>query len=167
MKYPDSAPPLASSSTTQSTPRPNRVRPSVRTICLETIHKRYPYYTPRNDWEILLLSSGPYEGDPSGMHEFIDGVLTHEMTVLRAIWTSRLRSRRKCWMARPIPPEGVRLPLLGTHDVLTPLFPAQAALWRARRLRTVHPEEQVIHPTLPRLGEIQGVLPRLYVHRNG
>ncbi|KAI0759386.1 hypothetical protein BD413DRAFT_607578 [Trametes elegans] len=39
------------------------------------VQRAYPYYTPRDDFEILVLSSGGYNGPPSGIVKYIDGAL--------------------------------------------------------------------------------------------
>ncbi|KAH9847608.1 hypothetical protein C2E23DRAFT_741366, partial [Lenzites betulinus] len=37
----------------------------VRDVYIETVRKLHPYYTPKNDYELLLLSGGIYKGTPT------------------------------------------------------------------------------------------------------
>ncbi|OJT06186.1 hypothetical protein TRAPUB_2969 [Trametes pubescens] len=47
----------------------------MREVAEKTIRKHYPYFTPRNDWEVLYLSSVPYSGSEAGLYERLDNYL--------------------------------------------------------------------------------------------
>ncbi|KAI0759373.1 hypothetical protein BD413DRAFT_597893 [Trametes elegans] len=49
----------------------SRLRP-VRDILLQVVRKTYPYYTPKDDLELLSLSNGRYKGPPSGIQRFLE-----------------------------------------------------------------------------------------------
>ncbi|KAI0629986.1 hypothetical protein C8Q77DRAFT_1139751 [Trametes polyzona] len=81
--FPSSSDTLTSSRTPSSTPSsssissppPQSTRPvlTMRDIAMEVIRKKYPYFTPRNDWELLYLRSAPYRGtDPEGLYQLLD-----------------------------------------------------------------------------------------------
>ncbi|OJT03899.1 hypothetical protein TRAPUB_8960 [Trametes pubescens] len=66
--------------TTKSTPparstRPTRPLHTIRELAEKTIRKHYPYFTPRNDWEVLYLSDVPYSGSEAGLYEQLDNHL--------------------------------------------------------------------------------------------
>ncbi|KAI0759379.1 hypothetical protein BD413DRAFT_617837 [Trametes elegans] len=64
-----SATPHTAGSST-SPPARSRLRP-MRDIFLQLVRKTYPYYTPKDDLELMSLSSGRYEGPPSGIEQFL------------------------------------------------------------------------------------------------
>ncbi|KAH9855903.1 hypothetical protein C2E23DRAFT_866509 [Lenzites betulinus] len=47
-------------------------RETVRDIVLEGIRERYPFYTPKNDWEIMCLNDGYYKGGPEGIAAYLE-----------------------------------------------------------------------------------------------
>ncbi|KAI0373771.1 hypothetical protein BV20DRAFT_675276 [Pilatotrama ljubarskyi] len=52
---------------------------TIRDLSLRVIRNKYPYFTPRNDWEILLLSSALYKGAPDGIYNYLDSKLASEL----------------------------------------------------------------------------------------
>ncbi len=52
---------------------------TMREVAEKTIRKHYPYFTPRNDWEVLYLSSVPYSGSEAGLYERLDNYLALEI----------------------------------------------------------------------------------------
>ncbi|KAI0629984.1 hypothetical protein C8Q77DRAFT_1064812 [Trametes polyzona] len=57
----------------------------MREISMEAIRIHYPFYKPRNDWEVLYLSSAPYRGtDLKGLRQFLDEHLKHELQSCRS-----------------------------------------------------------------------------------
>ncbi|KAI0759370.1 hypothetical protein BD413DRAFT_607573 [Trametes elegans] len=76
-----SRPPSQEKSGTSTSPSPTPVPAvhgshSVRVLSLDAVKNKYPYFTPRNDWDLLFLSGGPYKGPPSGLGEYLDGCLS-------------------------------------------------------------------------------------------
>ncbi|KAI0759374.1 hypothetical protein BD413DRAFT_276027 [Trametes elegans] len=45
----------------------DRLKP-VRDVMLQLARRSYPYYTPKDDLEILLLGGGSHKGPESGTH---------------------------------------------------------------------------------------------------
>lgn len=71
----DSSTSLLSSTSAPSSPSaaPARTpRETLRDVYLETAQELYPYYTPKNDFEILVLSGGSYRGVAS-----LEGIMQH------------------------------------------------------------------------------------------
>ncbi|EIW52414.1 uncharacterized protein TRAVEDRAFT_53837 [Trametes versicolor FP-101664 SS1] len=71
---------VAGTPSTSSTPPSQSTRPTkrlhtMREVAMKTIRKHYPYFTPRNDWEVLYLSSAPYSGSEAGLYERLDNYL--------------------------------------------------------------------------------------------
>ncbi|KAI0354796.1 hypothetical protein OH77DRAFT_1425381 [Trametes cingulata] len=59
--------------------RAARAPHTIRDLSLRVIRKKYPYFTPRNDWELLLLSNAPYTGQPQGIYKFLESELAYEL----------------------------------------------------------------------------------------
>ncbi|KAI0354797.1 hypothetical protein OH77DRAFT_1504486 [Trametes cingulata] len=59
--------------------RSSRAPNTIRDLSLRVIRNKYPYFTPRNDWEILLLSSALYKGAPDGIYKYLDTKLASEL----------------------------------------------------------------------------------------
>ncbi|KAH9850396.1 hypothetical protein C2E23DRAFT_309043 [Lenzites betulinus] len=72
-------------------------RDTLRAVYLETVRELYPYYTPKNDFEILLLSGGNYKGVASleGIMQHIDKQMKSSITLRRGTRESVLRSATK------------------------------------------------------------------------
>ncbi|EIW52404.1 uncharacterized protein TRAVEDRAFT_53826 [Trametes versicolor FP-101664 SS1] len=51
----------------------------MRELAEKKIRKSYPYFTPRNDWEVLYLSNAPYSGSEAGIYEVLDELLAMEI----------------------------------------------------------------------------------------
>ncbi|EIW52413.1 uncharacterized protein TRAVEDRAFT_53836 [Trametes versicolor FP-101664 SS1] len=73
-------PSVAETPSTTSTPESQSTRPtkplhSIRELAMKKIRKHYPYFTPRNDWEVLYLSNAPYSGSEAGLYERLDKFL--------------------------------------------------------------------------------------------
>ncbi|KAI0819563.1 hypothetical protein BC628DRAFT_1011127 [Trametes gibbosa] len=60
-------------------------RETVRDVYLETIQQFYPYYTPKNDFEILLLSGGQYKAEASveGIMQYVEKRMRSAMSAFR------------------------------------------------------------------------------------
>ncbi|OJT03902.1 hypothetical protein TRAPUB_5403 [Trametes pubescens] len=54
----------------------------MREVAEKKIRKHYPYFTPRNDWEVLYLGNAPYSGPEAGLYEWLDKRLTHHIRLL-------------------------------------------------------------------------------------
>ncbi|KAI0373770.1 hypothetical protein BV20DRAFT_962355 [Pilatotrama ljubarskyi] len=59
--------------------RPSRAPHTIRDLSLRVIRNKYPYFTPRNDWDILFLSSGPYTGPPQDIYKYLDSQLAADL----------------------------------------------------------------------------------------
>lgn len=51
----------------------------MRELAEKNVRKSYPYFTPRNDWEVLYLSNAPYSGSEAGLYERLDRLLAMEI----------------------------------------------------------------------------------------
>ncbi|KAI0819716.1 hypothetical protein BC628DRAFT_968081 [Trametes gibbosa] len=78
------SPSTSTASSTRSTPVWSP-RETVRDVYLETIQQFYPYYTPKNDFEILVLSGGQYEGVASmeGIMQYVEKRMRSAMSAFR------------------------------------------------------------------------------------
>lgn len=87
-------------------------RETLRDVYLETVNQLYPYYTPKNDFEILVLSGGSYKGVASleGITQFLEKEMKTSITVRRGSRESVLRSATKVLDTEP-DITGVRVPL--------------------------------------------------------
>ncbi|KAH9847617.1 hypothetical protein C2E23DRAFT_765057 [Lenzites betulinus] len=100
---------LAGPSTLPSTSTPARTTPmwssreTLRDVYLETVNQLYPYYTPKNDFEILVLSGGSYKGVASleGITQFLEKEMKTSITVRRGTRESVLRSATKVLDTEP------------------------------------------------------------------
>ncbi|KAI0671146.1 hypothetical protein C8Q78DRAFT_974327, partial [Trametes maxima] len=46
-----------------------------REVFRQAVHKQFPSFVPRNDWELVHLSGGAYQGPESGLHAYLDATL--------------------------------------------------------------------------------------------
>ncbi|OJT03903.1 hypothetical protein TRAPUB_5404 [Trametes pubescens] len=62
-------------------PSTRRTKPlhTMRELAEKRIRKSYPYFTPRNDWEVLYLSNAPYSGSEAGLYKRLDMLLALEI----------------------------------------------------------------------------------------
>ncbi|KAI0671144.1 hypothetical protein C8Q78DRAFT_1190750 [Trametes maxima] len=72
-------PATSQSSSTTSAPHTTRVRRTMRELSIQVVRKQFPSYVAQNDWELLELSGLEYQGDESGIHDFLDALLVERV----------------------------------------------------------------------------------------
>ncbi|KAI0642955.1 hypothetical protein C8Q79DRAFT_980828 [Trametes meyenii] len=74
--------PSLSSSASNNPPTPagtalstTRALPTMRELSVRVVQKHFPSYVAQNDWELLELSGPAYQGDESGIRDYLDALL--------------------------------------------------------------------------------------------
>lgn len=83
----------------------------MRDVYLETVRNLYPYYTPKNDHEILLLSGGIYKGPHTmeAMTRFVEEKLQSAMSFRKGTREFIIRNAAKTLDMKANVITGVRL----------------------------------------------------------
>ncbi|CDO76724.1 hypothetical protein BN946_scf184796.g18 [Trametes cinnabarina] len=64
-------------------------------LCTLVAGKKVPYFTPRNDWELLFLSTDNYKGPPSGFVDYIDDQFATSIDLKRQPHEKLMETARK------------------------------------------------------------------------
>ncbi|KAH9850397.1 hypothetical protein C2E23DRAFT_735032, partial [Lenzites betulinus] len=69
----------------------------LRDVYFEAVRKRYPYYTPKNDWEILALSDGHYKGvaTAQGITQYLEADMKSTTSFFKGTREETIRNAEK------------------------------------------------------------------------